>query len=126
MRADEIDEDWDDMEQQREKMELGLRLDSTRVKPGRGDVFWVLKVWSTGSSGWLSGLWSWEPTRERDDMRHGETFFRWSEQADQATPMRRTELRGRLGQVDESGQRHLQEEDPLSAFQQGQGCSVQP
>lgn len=53
----------------------------------------------------------------------GETFFGWSEQADQATPMGSAQLRGRLGRVDnKSGRRHLQEEDPLSAFQQGQGC----
>lgn len=60
---------------------------------------------------------------KRDDKGHGETFFWWSEQADQATPTGRAELRGRLGRVDdESGRRHLQEEDPLSAFQQCQGC----
>lgn len=69
---------------------------------------------------WLS---SWEPTTREMIWDMGETFFGWSEQADQATPMGRAELRGRLGRVDDkSRRRHLQEEDPLSAFQQGQGC----
>lgn len=74
-------------------------------------------VLCSGSLAFLLGA-----DNKRDDMGHGGNLL-WVERTDQATPMGSAELRGRLGRVDDkSGRRHLQEEDPLSAFQQGQGC----
>ena len=61
------------------------------VDSSRGDVCWVRKVWSSMGSGCLASLLG--DDDKRDDKGHGETFFRWSEQADQASPMRKAELR---------------------------------
>lgn len=118
MRADEIDENWEIMEQ-RKKRSRAFRLNSSRVKSRRGEACWL-------GEGMEYGLWPslallvGADDKIREMTGDGETFFWWSEQADQATPMRRAELRAGLGLGrvdDESGRRHLQEEDPLSAFQ---------
>lgn len=80
--------------------------DSTRVKPNQvssqveATCVGSGKVWSmefglcSALEVWLS---SWKPMTREMTRDMGETFFWWSEQADQATPMGRAELRAKTG-----------------------------